>query len=166
MAVVALGPGGPQEGPRTTVAWKRAWSLVPLAPWLAVLALLLLKPNRTLRTWAVGLGVLAVFLVLNSFPVFGATFQNDANSYVFALTATFLLRHLFQGQPGAAPVQGALGLMGLWILVGVFCGMALDFSRAAVVEAMVAFVVCFGFSAGLVSLLARKRLMAGQAKQV
>lgn len=61
MAVNDLQGLGAKNGPVVTHLWTRPNVLPPLLPWLAVLLLLVLKPNRTARAWWIWLplGVVA-----------------------------------------------------------------------------------------------------------
>jgi hypothetical protein len=55
-----LGDLASTEGPRTGFTWARPSLIGPLAPWLGVLALLLLPANRSGRAWWVWLPLLCV----------------------------------------------------------------------------------------------------------
>lgn len=60
MASRDIGALGPKEGPPVDFHWNPAWNLLALAPWIVLVPLLLLRPNRRLRAWAVLLPLAAV----------------------------------------------------------------------------------------------------------
>ena len=101
VAVSDLGGLGAREGSPTSYSWTLPNLLPTLLPWLAVLLLLLLKPNRCAQAWWIWVPVACVAAA-------GAAFQSEL-SFVASSESAFL---------GGTVSAVGFGLAAVWLIAG------------------------------------------------
>lgn len=132
MAVSPLHGLGDDEGPATEFEWKWHWSVLPLAPWLLLLPLLMMKSNRNRRAWAVliPVAVLAVpFYTLQLVPGLGVYLVDGFMFITLGLAVVWLLSHRLRALGRA---RAFFNSCALFVLVGIgatMLGDGLSFSR-------------------------------------
>lgn len=97
-----LGTLGATQG-KTEYPWRWYYALSPYLPWLAVLSLLALKPNRDRRAWWILFPAGVGFLV--TLP------SRDTQSLYLSLTALWLLSYWLRGKTGGNVSLAAFCIM-------------------------------------------------------
>jgi hypothetical protein len=122
-AARGLGGLGATEGPAITCSWTTAGQIPQLLPWLAILALLALKPNRGWGVWWIWLPLAALvggrhwlLLALHDVPNAGSSTPVELLLEVplalaFGLAALWLLACYFRGQHRFLAFLGSLAVL-------------------------------------------------------
>jgi hypothetical protein len=138
------------EGPRLEVEWRLQWGLIPLAPWLIVPILLLLKPNRRPRTCAACLAIAAAAILITTY------FNMQVLVYLmFGLTVFWLLRHRLP-QPAKSLDNKTVAFLTLCGLLFATCDTAFDFSGPSIKQSSSGFLFYIIFSIAAVNIASRR----------
>ena len=144
MASSDLGPLGAKNGAPVDFNWVLPGLAPLLLPWLAILGLLALKPNRNAVAWLIWLplGCVLAFTVMPPFVLpTGADFIADAIvALAMGLAAVWLLAGYLRRQHGFLTFLCVLGvLMGFSLLAAAFRaggeGMAIEVLRVGILLA-------------------------------
>jgi len=128
-----LGGLGATEGPPVTCNWTTAGLVPPLLPWLAILALLALKPNRGWSAWWIWLPLAGLAAGCHWLQLAA---QGAPNGMVGGALEVLL----------EVPVALAFGLAALWLLAPYFGGSHRFRTFLGMLAVLVAFMV-FSFAA-------------------
>ena len=169
VASADLGGLGAKQGPPVTYNWMRASILPAALPWLAVLLLLLLKPNRCARAWwiwapvvflAGGIGLLPVSPSLPSQLL--EVLQDLIWALAFGLAAAWLLAAYLKSRLRFLNVLGfLLTLLGFSVVLFLFTqdwSEGPGIAQALQVGIVLAVSACIiSVAVGLAGLLCRRR---------
>jgi hypothetical protein len=112
VASANLGALGTKDGAPVTCDWERPSVALAMLPWLAILGLLALRPNRSAAAWLIWLPLGVVIASAQALPSIlpaGTDFLRDSIAALAAgLAAVWLLSNYFQRQHGFVAFLGAL----------------------------------------------------------
>jgi hypothetical protein len=110
-----LGGLGAKDGSPVSYSWTPPSRIPELLPWLAMLALLLPKRNRSAQVWWVGAPLVLVFALESMFSTSAPPeFFDLFNSAAFGLAAVWLLSPYIQGRGRFLTFLGILFVLGLF----------------------------------------------------
>lgn len=163
-----MGGLGGKDGPPASYHWTAPSIIPPLIPWLAILALLMVKPNRCAQAWLIWAPLGALAFLAGMLPRYLDWLPAPLNQVYgdltlllgFGLAASWLLGSYL------GPRHRALTFLGLLLVAGAFGGIWFGFSEdlsaadpqtwlVAIIGGMGVFVLALGLI--LAALFCRKR---------
>ena len=116
-----IGALGPREGEPVTYNWSFLISLFRMLPWLTLIILLLLRPNREWKAWLVIIPLIVVYLGLFLLERVLALIPSEASPVIawlgLGLTLLLLLSFKLKSLPRMVSFLLAVAIMmGAWVL--------------------------------------------------